>query len=211
MAGRTAMVILNRPSAYSVTPLQVLAHFTDPTTHAITAVAHLTPSFSVAGDHRDEFNAIKRLGLSFTVTGGTNKNGTYTVASVTFGASTVVTVNETIADTTDTADGTITVTGLHGFKDFDNTNGMTIPATADVAVTIRNPTSGPLTITVTSEPDRLNRSGVGSGDITSYSIDGGNDVDLQEFPAFAWALGGKVAIDGDAGLYYKAVRRAAGT
>src|ERR1043166_3054961 len=75
----------------------------DPESDTITACDHVAKTFTVAGDHTGAFPA----GSSALVEGGTDKNGRYTVVSAVFGVATVITVAESIADLTDTADGTI--------------------------------------------------------------------------------------------------------
>lgn len=72
--------------------------------YAITAVASGiagTGSFTIAGNQTKDF----RPGFRFTVTGSTGNDGTYTVRSSTFGASTVLAVREAVPNAV--ADGNV--------------------------------------------------------------------------------------------------------
>lgn len=71
--------------------------------YAVSGVSTGSTTFTVAGNQTSVFTA----GSQFAVVGSTGNDGTYTVVSSTFGASTVITVAETISNAT--ADGTIYV------------------------------------------------------------------------------------------------------
>lgn len=67
-------------------------------TYAITAVATgLGGTFTVAGDETLNFQP----GYKFTITGSTNNDGIWTVVSSTYGATTVITVEETVGAVAD--------------------------------------------------------------------------------------------------------------
>lgn len=77
-------------------------------TFAITAANSGTGAFTIVGDH----TAALPVGVPFTVSGSTGNDGTYSVASSTFGAgSTVIVTNEGFGD--NTADGTIQAPALY--------------------------------------------------------------------------------------------------
>lgn len=64
-----------------------------PINYTITAASPTLSTFTIAGNHASEFPP----GMSFEVTGSTANDGSYTVASATYGVATVITVLDPVA------------------------------------------------------------------------------------------------------------------
>ena len=96
--------------------------------HAITAVSTGSSTITVAGDHTPEF----ATDATFKIVGSTGNDGSYTVASSAFGADTVITVNETITDSTFDGEAIMVdelntaVTGFIDFAEVTDVNGRRV-------------------------------------------------------------------------------------
>lgn len=88
-----------------------------PYIHDITGVDISASQFTIAGDYEDDFP----VGSTFEVENSTGNDGIYTVAAVSYGAATVITVNESITDPT--VDGDIAP--CHVYTNFDPTDNNT--------------------------------------------------------------------------------------
>lgn len=79
------------------------------------------------------------------------------------------------------------------FTSSDVVNGNHTPLVNDKTIIVaQNETGGPLTLTIHSQPDSLNR----KGDITAYSIGAGDTAMFGPFKSVGWAVDGKLQFDG---------------
>lgn len=91
-----------------------------------------------------------------------------------------------------------------GLTAADNVNGNEYRATGRELVLVYNPTGGPLTVTVTSQP--ASRTGR-LGDITTAVVAAGSLAAFQIFPRDGWESGGVILIAASAATVEIAVIR----